>query len=382
MLNAPRLAAIAAAILACGLPLQGRTQGSQSFIVDCSKGQTISEAIMRGDERKPMVLTVRGSCSEAVTIARDNVTIHGVAGASVQAPSANQTTIAVRGTHVFIDGLRITGGAFGIAVVHVLDVVIDNTIIQNAGQAGINLLAGHARISNSTIQNSGTHGVSLSQSTALVNNNQILSNNGNGVYLQQKSAAQGSGNTITDNGIYGIRLTGGSDAIMNGGTISGNGTNPATSVLFKGGVSIESSTAQFNNTSISNNLGRGLIVNNGGSINSFNNVVNGNAAEGVIFYVGAIGNINGGMISNNAGNGLWLGVNSTAQIGNVSVMNNAQHGIALSQASKLYDFATPLTVSGNAWWGLYCYDSESSAADLSNITFSGNGSGSASCTGY
>jgi parallel beta-helix repeat protein len=378
-----QLAAAAAAVFVAGqaAPLSAQ---SQEFTVDCSRGQTITQALNLGTSRERLVLNIKGTCTEAVTIARDDVTIQGRSGATVKPPLASQTVITVRATRIFIDGLTITGGAFGITVVHALDVAIDNMGIQSAGQSGVNLLAGHASISNSMIQNNGGHGIALSQASALVNNNQILSNGGSGIYAQSKSAVRANGNTVSNNGVYGIYLLGGSDGLISGGTISGNGTNSATPAAAKGGASVQSSTAQFSNTSISNSLGRGLTINNGSYVDAFSITVTGSAAEGVIAYLGGIATINGGAISGNGGNGLWLGVHSTAQIGNnVSIMNNSQNGIQLSMGSKLWTFASPITVGGNTYWGLHCDDSESSAANLEAITFTpSNGAGSASCTGY
>lgn len=384
MLSTQRLAAVAAAIFASGLSASASAVPPQEFTVDCTVGHTIRDALEQGDSRKPLVLNVKGTCNEVVTIARDDVTIHGRAGATVKAPSASQTAMTIRGTRVYVDGLTITGGAYGIAVIHALDVAIDNMVIQSAGQSGVNLLAGHARISNSTIQNNGVHGVALSQASALVNNNQILSNGGSGIYAQNKSAVHANGNTVSNNGVYGIYLTGGSDGLISGATISGNGTNSSTPAAAKGGASVQSSTAQFSNTSISNNLGRGLTVTMGSYVDAINVTVTGSATEGVIAYLRAGANINGGAISGNGGNGLWLGVQSTAQIGNnVSIMSNGQNGIQLSLGSKLWTFATPITVGSNTNWGLYCDDNESSAANLASITFApSNGAGSASCTGY
>jgi hypothetical protein len=377
-------AALAAAFFVPGASIAAAEHDAQTFTVNCSRGQTIARALELGDARKPLVLVVRGMCKENVVISRDRVTLQGNPPkvATVQAVNPKAAVIEVRATWVSIEGLTVTGGLSGILAVGVSALEVTNSVIQNAALNGISLGASFGWLEGNKIQNNGRNGLLLTAAQAYVATSEIAMNAESGIRLNSNSTLLVSDTTISANGVYGIRLTGGSDAQISGGTISGNGTNSATSVWFKGGASIESSTAEFNNAGISSNLGRGLIVNNGGSINSFNTAVSANAAEGVIFYVGAIGNINGGTISNNGGNGLWLGVNSTAQVGNVSIMNNAQHGIALSQASKLYDFATPLTVSGNAGWGLYCYDSESSAADLSNITFSANGAGSASCTGY
>lgn len=378
-------AALTAAVLVPGVSISVAAHDAQTFTVNCTRGQTIAKALELGDARKPLVLIIRGICRENVTITRDRVTLQGDPPriATVQAVNPQANTITVTATGVNIEGLTVIGGLNGILAFGVSALSVTNSVIQNAAQNGISLGASFGVLVGNTIQYNRGSGVLLTAAQAYVTDSEIAMNAGAGIRLNNNSTLAVSDTTSSANGVYGIHLTGGSDAQISGVTLSGNGTNPGIPVLFKGGASIESATAQFNNATISSNLGRGLIVNNGGSINSFNTAVTGNAAEGVIFYLGAIGNINGGTISTNGGHGLWLGVNSTAQVGNVSIMNNAQHGIVLSLGSKLWTNSVPMTVGGNAWFGLFCNDGESSAANESNFTFlPANGSGSWSCTGY
>ena len=187
---------------------------------------------------------------------------------------------------------------------------------------------------------------------------------------------------IGSNGGFGILVLDGSEAFVNGATISGNGTNTATSTNFKGGVSIANSTAQLNNANISNNLGRGVVVTGGGSLNAHNTAVTGSAVDGVVLYLGAIANIDGGTISGNGGNGLWVWVNSTAQTaGEANIQSNSGHGIQLNADSKLW-VNGPTNVGANAGFGLNCLDAKSSAYNLSSVNYSpANGIGPTNCSG-
>jgi len=99
--------------------------------------------------------------------------------------------------------------------------------------------------------------------------------------------------------------------------------------------------------------------------------------------LGSAANIAGGTIGGNGGSGLWVWVNSTAQITQgASIQNNSRHGVELNADSKLWVF-DPITVGGNAWFGVYCNDTKSSAGNLAFVTFSpSNGAGAANCSGY
>lgn len=382
----PRLAATAVAVFASGMFTPVWAAQGQSFTVDCGRGQTISGALERGDERKPLILLVRGACTENVIIARDDVTLQGdpASGATISGSGAS-ATITVRASRVLVDRLNVRGGTNGIALVGGSNVDIANCDIQFATLGGVGVTGtSSVTIRDSILQHNGTFGLRLSQADVAITNSRIEFNASDGVRGVRSSSLSVNGGAITSNGVFGISLQNSSEALLTGVTISSNGTSQTTSPTFKGGVSIASSSAQINNSSIVNNLGRGVSVNVGGSLGVLNSMVTGNAAEGVVLYLGATGNLNGGTINGNSGNGVWLGVNSSAQMtGGITIQSNAKHGIELSQASKLWIIGSPIAVGGNAWYGLYCNDAESSAADTALISLSpSNGAGGVSCTGY
>jgi Right handed beta helix region len=170
---------------------------------------------------------------------------------------------------------------------------------------------------------------------------------------------------------------------INGTTIVGNGTNASLPEPSRRGVAALASYVKVINSAITNNFGSGVAVLQGGSLSLYNSTVTGNGSSGVVLYGGAAGNVAGGTISGNSANGMSVSVNSTAQLtGGASIQGNARHGIELSAGSKLWVPEPSIAVGGNTWFGLYCNDAESSAADVSLIAFSSNGAGGASCTGY
>jgi hypothetical protein len=227
----------------------------------------------------------------------------------------------------------------------------------------------------------------LEKSEATINSTSITANGTNAQGATRNgvnatsSRLQVNGSTINSNKASGIEMQF-SQGVISGSTIKENGADTGLNLGLKRGISGTSSDVQISNSNISNNPGSGAAELVGGSLTIYNTSLTGNG-EGVLMYLGASGNLAGGAISGNSGNGVTVWINSTVQItGGATINNNARHGIELMAGSKLWVFEQSLTVGGNAWFGLYCNDAESSAADTLKITFSSNGYGGASCTGY
>lgn len=386
MTSTPRLAVIAAAILVSGLSTSAFATDAITLTVDCGRGQTITKALGFTDAlRRSLVLVVRGTCNENVTIDRDDVTLKADpnTGGTINGPSAGNT-ITVRASRVLLDRLTVRGGnPSGIALVGGSDVDISNCDIQGATFHGISVGGNSsANVSNSSIQYNGRSGVNVSQGSAAIATSQIAFNSSNGVRVRGNSSLTVNGGAISSNAWSGIDMESGT-AVISGTTITANGTGTGVPEGSKRGVSALASYVQVNNSSITNNTGGGVTVVQGGSLSLYNSSVTGNGSQGVFLNLGSSGNIGGGTISGNNGNGVSVWVNSTAQItGGATIQNNARSGIELAAGSKLWVFEPSITVGGNAWYGLYCNDAESSAADTSLIAFPSNGYGSASCTGY
>src|SRR5262249_28330463 len=61
-----------AQVLAAAAEVEPRTVS-----VDCTKGQTLSDALEKGKNAPVLEISFTGSCEEVVTIRRDLVTVHG-----------------------------------------------------------------------------------------------------------------------------------------------------------------------------------------------------------------------------------------------------------------------------------------------------------------
>ena len=102
-------------LIAIGLMPTASAQ-TLTVTVDCSRGQTITHALRQGDSRKPLVVVVRGTCNEHVSISRDDVTLRGQPGteATVNGPDSGTDTIVILKDTVNIEDLTVTGGFNGI----------------------------------------------------------------------------------------------------------------------------------------------------------------------------------------------------------------------------------------------------------------------------
>jgi len=326
---------------------------AMSYTVDCGQGQTISAALAQGDSRKPLVVNVLGVCNESVTITRDNVTLLGdpAVGATINAPSSNTDVVTVQGKGVTLENLVLTGGGLnGIRIEGAFRSVIRNCMIQGASADGIRVFVGDVRVMNSTIQGSGANGVTVNRGG---------------------SVAISGGSQINANANIGIHATGNAVVSMNGGTISDNGTN---GVLLENG-----SQGSFNNSTISRNGTEGLLVLTGANAGIANNTISENGGDGVVGYLGTTLVLAGNVINGNTGSGVVGNAHATVQIGGATINNNMGDGIVLMLGSKLVLEGPSATQSnGNAGFGLWCGDDESSVNDLGVLSSDGN----VDCTGY
>ena len=100
------LAVVVLALVAS--PLAHATK--QIMVVDCSKGASLAKAVMSADEHT--TLSVFGTCTGAVSITTNGLTLDGNGSAIVTAPNAN--VITVNGAErVAINHITVAGGANG-----------------------------------------------------------------------------------------------------------------------------------------------------------------------------------------------------------------------------------------------------------------------------
>ena len=394
-------------LIATLLVFTGWEAQAQSFVkkVNCTKGQTITRAL-QGLDFIPITIQVKGTCSENVTIDRDDVTLKAdPLGGTVIGFNPNEPTISVRAFRTVIDGLTISGGRVGIAVRG--GATIRDCTVQNTGVVGISFFhGGNGTVDNCTVQSSGGHGVSIEGGSATVINSDISSNTFAGIVVSVSGSARigmtdtnlYAGNTISNNQGSGIIISTSGSANIGANTISGNGTNP-NSLFGLFGVLISSASATLvGNNSITGNSGSGVLVErsavrigNPSFGLSITNVITGNgttlvlnAATGGVFGTqGSSLQIQGATINGNTGNGVFLLFQSNARIYDSTVANNSGNGIFLVQGAALLLQDPAVIVTGNTQFGLQCGGNEASfSGNVSGISGNTVGDVSGGCTGF
>lgn len=404
MTSARQIAATAAAVLVSASPFPASAD-SQAFSVDCAKGQTISSALEKGDSRKPLVLTVRGTCNENVSIDRDDVTLRsdGLSIATVYGPNPGLDAILVTGRRISVEGITITGGRNGIAAIGAADLNVRRSTVHTTGRHGISFTAGASgTIDATTVRLSPRDGVVMQSAQATIVNSTVTQNalrgvvvsNGGSVRLGVDDLNVPGGNTISLNGSNGVRVSNGSSALiaMNQITDNGNGTDPAVDGLGRHGVSVgEASALIVGGNTIRDNASNGVnarganvVIGDTTSPNSSVNTITGNRGAGAVFgFLGSTMVVQNAVISGNSGFGFGLSLGSKGQLTTSTIQGNRSDGIRLIYGSGLLASGSSV-VSGNEGWGLQCIDGESSVINTSLLGLSGNGLGdvSGTCTGF
>lgn len=333
------------------LPLSGPAAPKAFTVsVDCSKNQTITSAIEKGDYGKPLLIRIRGTCKESVSIARDNVTLEGEPGigATIEAPDNSSDVVNISGNGVTLVNLTLVGGNNGIRNRRAR-VTVDNCVIQDSAGDGVRSMFGdHLTLGDSTIQRAAGNGVSIGRNGAgVISNSQILESIGSGIYAVRGASISARGNTIRGNHANGIFLDGASYGDFGANEII---ENQQHGMLIQGG-----STAYIDDSTIANNQWDGVHAYLGSTLNLFGNQVIQNQASGVV------------------GN-----AHSTVQIVSSQINGNTGDGIVMMLGSKLILEGDKTQVHDNLNFALWCGDEESSVNNLELLDWTGE----IACTGF
>lgn len=205
--------AVAVLAAATGRSALAQVEPTKDVAVDCAAGATIAHAMTLGDERKPMVVVVSGTCTEAVSIERSDVTLRaGPGGGGITGADPAVDAVTVTGSRATIDGLVITGGRNGIRASGAAGLVVRNTTVSGTGRSGLSLGEGtSAHLDRCTIQDNPRDGVAIEAAHAVILGSLVTRNGRIGVVVVDGGSARigidgqnvPSGSTITENGASG-----------------------------------------------------------------------------------------------------------------------------------------------------------------------------------
>lgn len=389
------------------LPAAAMTQpaAQHTIQVHCGAGGTIASALAH--TARTLVIVVHGTCNENVTIARDDVTLKGAAGATVSGPDATTDTITVTGARITINSLSVTSGLNGISsrgtsLVSVLDCVVQRT----GGRGIVFFQSSGGLVDASTIEANPLDGIGVEGGSATLTNNTISNNaqwgvvavNGASARIGISDQGQYDGNTIENNGVGGIHVAVGAAALVAGNTISGNGTDARST--FRVGIRVNDAVADvIGGNTITNNASSGVLVHSSrvrigdtAFVNSVNTISqNGSQVPqanfpfgngGVFAFVDASIDIINAVISGNTGAGVTLVFRSNATITAGQITSNTAGGIDLETGSAvIFELfrSSPAAVSGNSGADLRCSGTDVRYAGFGPSALAGIGSVASTC---
>jgi hypothetical protein len=348
------------ALTAIGM-LPNASAQSNTFTVDCNRGQKIATALDQGDFRKPVVINVRGTCREFVTINRANVTLRGDPAADIVAPNQDSDLLTAAADRVTLENLTLTGGLTGLSQDHQPTFLARNVVVQDSSGVGVRVRVGDARLIGCTVQRSGGTGIEVTRggSVMLSAGSQVLDSAGAGIRATRHGLVSLNSSTVMRSGAQGIVLSSGSQgSIANGSTIAENAGH---------GIDVLMSQADVTgNNIIRDNLGFG-VGGHGSPITIDENTITGNQGDGVMGYIGTTLVLHGNIIRGNDGSGVVCMGNCLAQIGRATIEDNGGNGITLVWGAKLILEEPATAVSGNRDFALWCGDSESSVEAMAPL---------------
>jgi hypothetical protein len=377
--------------IALGVTVPDVAAGADSLSVvevRCDKGRTISRALEH--HHGPLTLKVVGVCDEHVVVDRDDVSlVAGGPGAGIHGPDTAKDTVLISGHRFTLDGLTVTGGRNALVVSGASRAMIRNCVARGGGSGivggiGIVFFQGvSGTVDRCNSSGNPADGLMLDASIATITNSTFAKNARAGILVFNGSNARigitgtftSAPNTITDSGSTGIHVTVGSAAVINGNTISGNGTNPAGPFGRFGIVAFHSRIALAGGNTITGNFGAGVglnaataVIGDPGFGLPTNNIIRGNSTaapgHGITLLLSSTLQLRNATIENNNGTGVSATHRSTLRVFSGAITGHTAGGIMLSQGSAaIFEALPPVpNVTGNAPVDLACLDEESSFA--------------------
>ena len=341
-----------------------------SRTVDCDAGQSLSHTLAQLDKLTPATVNIKGTCTEFILVEGFNdLTLHGVQGATLQQPSANpksnQYVLSIKGSRgitvsalavhslpTIFSSIGISGGSNDVRLQHVTTDGSWGVVVYEASQVWlvkmtVNLTSGFAAIS--AFDKSDVHIVDgLLQRPANSNFNAGLLVGSGHVTMQgmtirdmQQSINVNSGGSVD---LVNFDPTAaGVDVIVD----NPSGTN-FNGALVTDGSSLNLGSAKLRITNAGQPWGGdsgAVFVSNGSTLNAGANLI----------------------VSGSQGQGVIVSNDSHAELAGSSISGGAHGGlVVVNLSTATADASNPLTViSGNAT-DLFC-DSKSQIAGGLNI---------------
>jgi hypothetical protein len=188
--------------------------GDDTTVVDCSRGDSIQQALGKQHPGRPLTVLIRGACTEEVTVKQDDVTLVGEGG------TVNGTINIPGARRAVIRNLTVSSPTGpGISGTDNAAFTVEDSTLERNGTEGITVRNGaHATIRRNVIRDNGEaqrpdtgRGINVTHSGAVnAHNNEIVNNRSDGVGIFNDSYARLVENTIEGNG----RLSAGESGVQ------------------------------------------------------------------------------------------------------------------------------------------------------------------------
>jgi hypothetical protein len=353
--------------------------------VDCTKGDTIANALNSADEGDTIKIT--GTCHETVTVFEDGLTLDGQGTAVIDGGGGTQPVIDIVGARgVTIKGLTVQNGLHGIRARGGAAVVLTNVKAQDNTEEGISIEENStARLTDCTVLYSSDNGIQVVGASHAFFQGSIVSNdNGDdGIFLFNSANANFNGATVqtNNNGDAGLNITTGSSAVFNSSTFEAS-NNTSDGMRLQIASAIISANVDI---LISHNGNNGFQVRQNSAMDFFDGTLRStnNRSNGIFVDDGAGISIFGGRqfrpstveLSGNAGNGLSLGHSAHFRGGDrpnvtATITGNGGNGVRADDGATVT--INDSTITGNT-------GTDVTAFFGSRLTLNGNTIGTITC---
>jgi hypothetical protein len=233
--------------------------------VDCAKGQSVQRAIHRAPAAKPVVVVVKGTCTENIRILRDHVTLEGhKSGGDIIGRDPDEETLFIEGaSNISIRSLTIAGDNVGINT-HAAQLQIEKSSISNNGRRGLEIEDNsYVSIVDSVVSNNNGFGIEADQSVLdLSGNTHITHNTEGGVEAAALTSLDIEGNIVTvrNNDGFGIVLTGNSNLSAGGLLVTDNGQGGILLSLYSSADLSDSEVSEETNPGITLERDSGVVL--------------------------------------------------------------------------------------------------------------------------
>ena len=351
-------------------------QEPEAVTVDCAAGEKVGQALTEAvASNARLTITIKGTCTEAVTVARDNVVLQGAAsGDGLVAPAANQLVLGLAGRRIFLSQLTLTGGSQGLVAFNGTQFGADSLHVTGAANAGI-VVGGNAvgNISSSTVENTDEP---LNASGGFVDfSGGTIRDNAGGVNARNGGAVVLFNSVVEDSGFHALTAYRGGSIELHDSIVRNSGCFGA--FAFGGSVVVQGSGSLIEGSGCS-----GLEASDGGSVELSSGARSAGNGEGATASNGGALLIqDGGIVENNTRTGVMIrGASSLRMQDGAIVRGNGEHGIVLSETSVATFGDGTSQIVNNGGVGVLCAGAPSVALITGNPgTVTGNTQGQVNC---